>query len=563
MTDMKDNGSYMGNQNLKAPGVKMNWTQEQLSEYARCARDPVYFIQKYVKIVSLDEGLVPFELYDYQEEMVRTIHENRFVIAKLPRQSGKSTTVTGYFLHYILFNQSVNVAILANKMSTARELLARLKLAYEYLPRWMQQGITEWNKGSIQLENGSRVIASATSSSAVRGMSLNAILLDEFAYVPDNVAEEFFSSVYPTISSGKDTKMLVISTPRGMNMFYKMWTDATNGRNSYIPVEVHWSDVPGRDEKWKEETIANTSAEQFNTEHNCEFLGSIHTLISPAKLKSLAYQNPVFENGEGFKVYDKPVEKHIYAMSVDVAHGTEQDYSAFSIIDITSTPYKVVATFRNNKISPMIFPNAIHAAAKQYNNAHVLVEINDLGGQVADIIHSELEYENLLKCTHRGRKGQVMDGGFGTGTKQFGVRTSEVVKKLGCSVLKSLLEGNSLVVEDFDTIKELYSFVSKKNSYEAESGYNDDLVMTLVMFAWCSTQPYFKDLTNMDIKKEIYKEAIEKLEEEMTPYDFMLNDGLDEGESGTVTDFGNDAVWSRENAQRHWQDHEDSRLGWY
>lgn len=558
MSSPKLDGAYMGNANLKVPGLKMNWTQEQLAEYARCARDPIYFIQKYVKIISLDQGLVPFELYDYQEEMIRTVHENRFVIAKLPRQSGKSTTITAYFLHYILFNQSMNVAILANKLSTARELLARLKLAYEYLPRWLQQGITEWNKGSIQLENGSRVIAAATSSTAVRGMSLNAILMDEFAYVPDGVAEEFFSSVYPTISSGKDTKMLVVSTPHGMNMFYKMWTDATNGRNSYIPIEVHWSDVPGRNEKWKEETIANTSLEQFNTEHNCEFLGSIHTLISPAKLKTLAYKEPIFQNGEGFKVYDKPVEKHIYTITVDVSHGTEQDYSAFSVVDITCTPYKVVATFKNNKISPMVFPNAIHAAARQYNNAHILVEINDMGGQVADIIHTDLEYENLLKCTHRGRKGQCMDGGFGVGTKQFGIRTSEVVKKLGCSILKSLLEGNSLIVEDFDTIKELFSYVSRKNSYEAESGYNDDLVMTLVLFAWCTTQPYFRDLTNMDIKKEVFKEQIKEIEEEMTPFGFV-NDGLDDA----IITVEDGSVWARETSQRAWQDHEDARFGWH
>lgn len=269
MSEDKSTKNYLGNPNLKASDVKINWTKEQLEEYAKCARDPIYFIQKYVKIISLDKGLVPFELYDFQEEMVRTVHSTRFVIAKLPRQSGKSTTVTAYILHYILFNQSVNVAILANKLSTARELLSRLKLAYEYLPKWLQQGVLEWNKGSIQLENGSKVLASATSSSAVRGGSYNMIFLDEFAYVPQNVAEEFFSSVYPTISSGQETKVFIVSTPHGMNLYYKLWTDATNGRNSYIPIDVHWSDVPGRDEKWKEETIANTSEEQFRTEFEC------------------------------------------------------------------------------------------------------------------------------------------------------------------------------------------------------------------------------------------------------------------------------------------------------
>jgi hypothetical protein len=436
----------------------------------------------------------------------------------------------------------VNVAILANKLSTARELLSRLKLAYEYLPKWLQQGVIEWNKGSIQLENGSKVLASATSSSAVRGGSFNMIFLDEFAYVPQNVAEEFFSSVYPTISSGQETKVFIVSTPHGMNLYYKLWTDATNGRNSYIPIDVHWSDVPGRDEKWKQETIANTSEEQFRTEFDCDFVGSIHTLISPSKLKTLAYIDPVFKNGEGFKVYAKPEEKHTYVMCVDVSRGTGQDYSAFTIMDITAAPYRLVATFKNNNMSPMVFPNAIHVAAKQYNNAHVLVEINDMGGQVADILHAEMEYENLLSSTMRGRKGQVLDGGFGSGTSQFGVRTTEVVKRTGCSILKSLIESDRMIIQDFDVIKELFAFISKKNSFEAEVGYNDDLVMTLVLFGWLSTQPYFKDLSSLDIRKDVYKETIDKLEEEMTPFGF-IDDGVDD----SVPEKGEDgSLWFRE-----------------
>ena len=542
MAETKNSKNYLGNPNLKASDVRHEWTQQQLEEYAKCARDPIYFIQNYVKIISLDKGLVPFELYDFQEEMVRTVHTNRFVIAKLPRQSGKSTTVTAYILHYVLFNQSVNVAILANKLSTARELLSRLKLAYEYLPKWLQHGVLEWNKGSIQLENGSKVLASATSSSAVRGGSFNMIFLDEFAYVPQNVAEEFFSSVYPTISSGQETKVFIVSTPHGMNLYYKLWTDATNNRNSYIPIDVHWSDVPGRDEKWKEETIANTSEEQFRTEFDCDFVGSIHTLISPSKLKTLAYVDPVFKNGEGFKVYSKPEEKHIYVMCVDVSRGTGNDYSAFTVVDITTAPYKLVATFRNNTMSPMVFPNAIHVAAKQYNNCHVLVEINDMGGQVADILHGEMEYENLLSSTMRGRKGQVLDGGFGSGTSQFGVRTTEVVKRTGCSILKSLIESDRLQIQDFDVIKELFAFISKKNSFEAEVGYNDDLVMTLVLFGWLSTQPYFKDLSSMDIRKDIYQDTITKLEEEMTPFGF-IDDGVDD----SVPERGDDgSLWFRE-----------------
>jgi hypothetical protein len=534
----KKTESYLGNDNLKAAGIQVNFTEDQVKEYVKCAQDPIYFIKNYIKIVSLDKGLVPFELYDFQEDMVRKVHENRFVIAKLPRQSGKSTTITAYILHYILFNQNMNVAILANKLSTAKELLHRLKNAYEYLPRWLQMGVLEWNKASIILENGSKVIASATSSSAVRGGSFNFIFLDEFAYVPQNVAEEFFSSVYPTISSGQETKVTIISTPHGMNMYYKYWTDAVNKRNSYIPIEVHWSDVPGRDEKWKAQTIANTSEEQFRTEFECDFIGSIHTLIASSKLKTLTFQNPVFKNESGYKIYEMPKEGRTYVMCVDVSRGQGQDYHAFTIIDVTKPPYRLVATFRNNMLTPLLFPTIIHNAARQFNNAHVLIEINDVGAQVADIMHHELEYENLLSATIRGRKGQSLDGGFGGGISQFGVRTTDAVKRIGCSILKSLIEEDKLFVEDFDVVRELFSFISKKNSYEAEVGHHDDLVMTLVLFGWLSTQSYFKDLSDLDLRRDLYSERMKQLEDDMTPFG-IIDNGLDNygktrDSSGTV-----------------------------
>ena len=534
----KKTESYLGNDNLKAAGIQVNFTEDQVKEYVKCAQDPIYFIKNYIKIVSLDKGLVPFELYDFQEDMVRKVHENRFVIAKLPRQSGKSTTITAYILHYILFNQNMNVAILANKLSTAKELLHRLKNAYEYLPRWLQMGVLEWNKASIILENGSKVIASATSSSAVRGGSFNFIFLDEFAYVPQNVAEEFFSSVYPTISSGQETKVTIISTPHGMNMYYKYWTDAVNKRNSYIPIEVHWSDVPGRDEKWKAQTIANTSEEQFRTEFECDFIGSIHTLIASSKLKTLTFQNPIFKNESGYKIYEMPKEGRTYVMCVDVSRGQGQDYHAITIIDVTKPPYRLVATFRNNMLTPLLFPTIIHNAARQFNNAHVLIEINDVGAQVADIMHHELEYENLLSATIRGRKGQSLDGGFGGGISQFGVRTTDAVKRIGCSILKSLIEEDKLFVEDFDVVRELFSFISKKNSYEAEVGHHDDLVMTLVLFGWLSTQSYFKDLSDLDLRRDLYSERMKQLEDDMTPFG-IIDNGLDNygkirDSSGTV-----------------------------
>jgi hypothetical protein len=540
----KKSTKYLGNSNLKAAGVNVNFSPEQIEEYIKCAQDPLYFIKNYVKIVSLDKGLVPFEPYDYQEEMIRTIHENRFVIGKLPRQTGKSTTIIAYLLHYVLFNQSMSVAILANKLNTARELLGRLQLAYEYLPMWLQQGVVEWNKGSIVLENGSKILASATSSSAVRGGSFNYIFLDEFAYVPQNVAEEFFSSVYPTITSGQSTKVTIISTPKGLNMFYRFWVNANKkpgeeGKNEYVPMEVHWSDVPGRDDKWKAQTIANTSEEQFRTEFECEFLGSMHTLVHPEKLKCMVYRTPEYWNGEGLRVYQKPVPDHKYVIVVDTARGQGLDYHAFSVVDVTSIPYRVVATFRNNEMPPMLYPNAIYPICRQYNNAYCLVEVNDIGGQVADILHDELEYDNIIYVSTQGRKGQVVNGGFGgKGGAMKGVKTSTAVKRIGCSILKSLIEDTKLIVEDFNTVDEFCSFVAKGDSFEAEETHHDDLVMTLVLFSWLTTQAYFKSITGSDIRKDLYEEQMKNLEEEMTPFGFV-DDG---SPSNTFTD-GSGTAW--------------------
>ena len=538
---------YLGNSNLKAAGVNINFSEKQVEEYVRCAADPVYFIKNYVKIISLDKGTVPFTMYDFQEEMVELCHKNRFVISKMPRQSGKSTTVTSYLLHYILFNQSMSVALLANKLTTARELLGRLKLAYEFLPLWLQQGVLEWNKGSIVLENGSKVLASSTSSSAIRGGSFNCILLDEFAYVPQNVAEEFFSSVYPTITSGKTTKVIITSTPNGLNMFYKIWMNANKqpneeGKNEYCPMEVHWSDVPGRDEKWKKQSIANTSEEQFNTEFNCEFLGSLHTLVAPTSIKSLVYRTPLFHNSEGLRVYEKPTEGHRYVLVVDTARGQGKDYHAFTVMDVTTFPYSVVVTFKNNQLAPMLYPNAIYPVARQYNQAYVLVEINDLGQQVADILHKDLEYNNLVYVQMMGRKGQVVNGGFGkVGQSQMGVKTSVAVKRIGCSILKNLIEDSKLLIEDYSIIDELCSFVAKGDSFEAEEGHHDDLVMTLVLFSWLTTHDYFKSITGSDIRKDLYESKIKLLEEEMTPFGF-IETGLEENtftdDMGTVWNLG-------------------------
>ena len=516
---------YLGNPNLKASGVEIQFTQEEMGEYLKCAQNPIYFIEKYVKIVNLDLGLTNFDMYDFQRDIIQKVHDNRFVICKMPRQSGKSTTVISYLLHYILFNSEMNLAILANKQATARELLHRLQTAYEHLPFWLQQGVISWNKGSIELENGSRILASSTSSSAVRGGSFNLIFLDEFAFVPYEIADEFFSSVYPTISSGQNTKVLMVSTPKGMNQFYKFWTDAEHGRNSYVPINVHWSQVPGRDEKWKEETIANTSEEQFRQEFECDFLGSAGTLIEPERLRTLAYVDPIRTGESGLKVYEEPQKDHTYVIPVDVSRGVGGDYHAFSVIDITKTPYKVVATFKNNEMPPMVYPSAIFPVAKHYNEAFVFVEVNDIGGQVADILKNDYEYPSMLSTTIRGRKGQVLGEGFGGGQTVNGLRTTEPVKRVGCSVLKSLINEQKFIIEDYDIIKELTTFIATKGSYEAEKGHHDDLVMTLVMFCWMTSQEYFKELLDMDIRKDLYSDQIKNIEEEMTPFGF-IDDGM-------------------------------------
>ena len=522
---MSDN-VYLGNPNLKKANTPIEFTEEQIREFLRCKDDPVYFSRNYVKIVSLDEGLVPFKPYDFQEKLIRRFHENRFNICKMPRQTGKSTTCVSYLLHYLIFNDSVNIGILANKAATARELLGRLATAYENLPKWMQQGIIAWNKGNIELENGSKILAASTSASAVRGMSFNILFLDEFAFVPNHIADSFFASVYPTITSGKSTKVIMVSTPHGMNHFYRYWHDAEKGKNEYIPTDVHWSEVPGRDEKWKRQTIANTSEQQFKIEFECEFLGSIDTLIAPSKLRTLVYENPQTSNA-GLDVYVDPDQKHDYVITVDVARGVGEDYSAFVVVDITQFPHKVVAKYRNNDIKPMLFPNIIWEIAKKYNNAFVLCEVNDIGDQVASILNYDLEYQNLLMCSMRGRAGQIVGQGFSGKKTQLGVKMSKTVKKVGALNLKTMIEESKLLFSDYEIISELTTFISKSNSFEAEEGCNDDLAMCLVIYAWLVQQDYFKELTDQDIRKRLYEEQKNQIEQDMAPFGFM-SDGLDD-----------------------------------
>jgi hypothetical protein len=513
------NQGYRNNPKLKPPGIELSYTKEQLDEYIKCAKDPVYFCSKYVKVKTLDKGIMPFKLYDYQEKFVQTIHDNRFVISKWPRQSGKSTSVIGYITHYVTFNQSVNVAILANKLKTAKdELFAKLQMAYENLPHFLQQGVVEWNKTSFKLENGSRVVCDATSSSAIRGGSYNLLLLDEYAFLPSHIAEEFYSSTYPTISAGLTTKLIIVSTPNGMNHFHKLWVDANRpaghkAKNNFVPIEVSWRDVPitpggpKRDDTWAAEQLANTSPEQFEQEYGCSFLGSSNTLVATSKLNVLAPEECLEENSEGLKIFEHPVKDQIYFLQADVSRGQGSDYSAFTVIDGTTTPYKVVASYRNNTVSPFSFPVSIKSAAEQYNNAYVLIETNDIGGQVSSILYNDLEYENVLMTKILGRKGQVLSQGFGGSSRtEMGLRTTTQTKKLGCAILKRLVEEDKILLNDERIITELTTFVSKSNTFRAEDSHNDDLVMTLVFFAWLSRQEYFADL--IESAKFNYEEAV-------------------------------------------------------
>jgi len=669
---MSDN--YLGNPNLKKVNTPQEFTKKQILEYQKCAKDPIYFMETYIRIVSLDDGLVPFKMYEFQRHIVRTIHDNRFTICKLPRQSGKSTTTVSYLLHYALFNPNSNIAILANKSSTARDILGRVQLAYENLPKWMQQGVINWNKGNIELENKSVIVAAATSSSAIRGGSYNIIFLDEFAFVPANIAEQFFSAVYPTISAGTQTKMIIVSTPYGMNQFYKLWTDAENKRNDYVPIEVHWSEVPGRDEAWKEATIRNTSAEQFQQEfecvdgntivetedgkikiedlykkllkkrvgqmfrtntdnikilstsgfsnfngiqkvkrnlyqhiifddkseiktsinhpfgkdkilarnvkvgdylsskkvlynelvnekiflydpinvekenlyitngvvsHNCEFLGSVNTLINPSKIKTLAYMNPIQSNA-GLDVYEDPKKGNTYVCTVDVARGVSKDYSAFLILDVTQMPFRIVAKFRNNEIRPLLFPHTIDQVCKAFNHAHVLVETNDLGQQIAEALQFELEYDNLLMTTQRGRAGQILGAGFSGRGSGFGVKMTKQIKKIGCANIKTLIESDKVIIQDFNIIEEMSTFIRKGQSWQADDGANDDLMMCLVIFGWLSNQPFFKELTDTNARQMLYEEQQHLIEQDMAPFGFV-DDGTPDHEKSEVDEYG--TVW--------------------
>jgi hypothetical protein len=552
---------YRNNQKLKALGIEIPFTEEQVKEYVKCSKDPIYFITNYVYIVTLDSGLAKFKLWPFQKKMVKMMHENRFVIYKLPRQVGKTTTVLAYFLWLTLFVDRQSLLIAANKRQVAEDILEKYKIAYENVPLWMQQGVHEWNKGNIELENGSKIRASSTTSGAARSGSYNIVLLDEFAHVQPRIANDFYTSVYPVITSGTDTKIFMISTPKGMNLFYKFWQDAQNKKNQYLPFQVHWSEVPGRDQKWYEETISNIGEQQFEQEFNVEFLGSTNTLINGRKLQTMVYESPK-EKRNDVDIYETPITEvwdedagkqvsidHTYVIIVDTSEGKGQDYHAFTVIDITQLPYRVVAKYRNNEMSHILLPSVIANTGRYYNNAYVLIEIQTTGMQVAQSLQQDLDYENILWCTTGNKKSQQVTNGH-TKNAAFGVKTTKPVRDIGCANLKTLIETDQLIVKDFEIYQEFTTFsLSNTGKYEADGDDdNDDLVMSLVLFGWLTSQKYFKDLTSNVLRKALKQQFIEYSDEEMLP-EFKMDDGLPD----TLVQIG-DQLWSEYHPETNFHD---------
>lgn len=514
---------YLGKANLKGRGVEIDYTPEQREEYVKCAMDCRYFIENYMKIIHVDYGIIPFIPRDYQVEMIDTIVEHRFTICKIPRQQGKSTIVAAIILWLCLFNKHYKVALLAHKASQAREILSRIQLGFENLPFWLQQGVVEWNKGSVEFENGSVIEAEATSSGSIRGRTFNLVYMDELAHVDQHEQEDFFTSTYPTISSGQTTKMVITSTPKGMEYFYSIWQKSVQGKNTYKRVEAHWSQVPGRDEKWKADTIQNTSARQFEQEFECSFLGSMSTLIDGKKIGVIESSliDPVAKfDDDALWIYEGAQEGRKYCMTVDTSHGKELDFSAFVVFDITEIPYRIVGKYRSNSIPSMFYPDIIYRVAKCYNNALVLIESNDVGLTVVQTLYMDLEYENIF-ISETKQSGQQIGGMFNGTNKTLGLKMSTSSKRIGCQQLKTIVEMDRLIVHDFHILQEMTTFVAQKNSYAAEKGKNDDLMMCLVMFGWLSNQQYFKDFTELDIRKHLQDDNTALTEDDLVPFGFI------------------------------------------
>ncbi len=521
---------YLGNPSVKRDGVVSDFTKDEVLEYQKCMQDPAYFARTYVKIISLDKGLIPFNLYPYQEEMFKHFNDNRFSIILACRQSGKSISSVVYLLWYTLFHPEKTIAILANKGAVAREMLARITLALEHLPFFLQPGTKALNKGSIEFSNNSKIIASATSGSSIRGLSINLLFLDEFAFVENDA--QFYTSTYPVVSAGKDTQIIVTSTANGVgNVYHKLWEGATNGTNEFFPFRVDWWDVPGRDEKWKEETVANTSELQFEQEFGNTFHGRGNTLIAANHLLAQKSVEPLYHK-ENVLIYSEPVKEHDYLMMVDVAKGRGQDYSTFNIIDVSTDPFEQVAVFRDNNISPMLLPDVVYKYANLYNEAYVIIESNDAGIVVCNGLYYDLEYENMFVES-------------AIKTNAIGIMMTKRVKRIGCSTIKDLIEQKKLTIKDANTIIEMATFVSVGKSFAAKAPNHDDLMMNLVLFGWFTTTDIFQSISDIDMKSLLYHEQLAAIQDDMLPFG-LIDDGQNE-DKGEGDGEGN--VWFEEDTK--------------
>jgi len=515
--------TFRSNPNLRPAKSVISMSEEMLAEYEKCSQDPVYFIKNYIKVIHPDRGLVLMELYEYQERMIMAYHTNKRVIFLTARQQGKTTVSAAYFVWYVIFNDMKSVAIMANKQATADEIMDRVRLAYENLPKWMQQGVETWNRRSIVLDNGSKIFGAATSASGTRGKTVNLLYLDEFAFVDNNMAEAFFTAVYPTITAGKESKVFMTSTPNGFNHFYKFWNEAERGLNGFFHLRVHWYETPGRDQEWYETQKSVLGELKAAQELDAEFLGSSRQLLTAATMSRLTYSTPTREHTndayKGLKVYADPIKTNSYVMTVDVSRGRHLDASAFIVWDVSQYPFTIAATFNNNEVSPMMYTNIIQRIARIYNEAYILVEINDVGAQVANDLYFEFEYENQFWTKSGDQLGKK-------GADPYpGIRTTKKTKRIGCANLKDMIEKNQILINDYEFVTQLSTFVqSDSGSYEADDGFHDDMVMCGVLFAWLLTQPWFRDLSDEDVRLKMYEKSIAAIEDDLVPFGFM-NDG--------------------------------------
>jgi len=521
INENKQNLYFNGNPKLKAANATIDYTDEQIQEIVKCMDDFVYFCVNYIKIIDQDSGkVIAFDLYDYQREMAQIYKDEKRVIILAPRQCGKSIFTIAYLLWVGTFNDYKNIILVANKESTAKKTLRKLKEMYFYLPFWMKQGLTEWNKKQISFENGTNIYAESTSSSGNRGDTASIVFLDEAAIIEKNLWDEFYTSVYPTIASVKSAQIIITSTPKGYNHFYQLWSMALNKQNDYKPFRVKWNEVPGRDQNYKTKTVAafgggSKGLRKWRQEFECFFTGSGGTLIEGQVLEDLK-PAIILESrmDDKFNIYEYPEEDAQYCLIGDVAEGVGGDYSTCQIFKIDfQNSHKQVATFRDNMIKTNEFNTVIDQICKYYNNALAIVESNTYGREVLNRLVFEDEYENVF---------------FEFDAKDYGLKMTTLTKKIGNSYLKSNIEDSKIVLVDFETISELSKYVLRSNVYRADDGQHDDLVTPLVLFSYfLSKKELIENWLTVD-NNVIGKTKMEQqIESELLPVGF-INNGLEE-----------------------------------